>query len=242
MRNSTVVVTGAASGIGRAIVEEAARQGAGPLILIDRDDLGMLAVADGLPDCWVEMHVCDVSNEDDIRRVFGRIEQEHGTIDYLFNSAGIQAGQPAWPDAELERIRAVIEVNVLGLMFATNLAIPLMKAKGGSILNLASVSGLKPYLSGAVYGPSKAAVILFTQANESLAKLHGIRVNALCPGMVDTPFLTKTGHDGKIAPWLQEKLDAGDVLAARTVACAAIDLACDKGKTGQYVVLEAHQA
>lgn len=137
----------------------------------------------------------------------------------------------------LERIRAVIEVNVLGVMFASHCAIPLMREHGGSILNVASISGLQPYLSGAIYGPSKSAVIHFTQCNKELATQLGVRINAICPSMVDTPFLCKTGEDGRIAPWLIEQVESGLVLTAQRVADAAIRLACDESRSGEFEVI-----
>lgn len=238
MKDQIVLITGAASGIGRTIAEEAAAMGAAHLILLDLDGNGLEAAASELAPASAETHAVDITQPEALGTVFSSIRERHGRLDTVFNSAGIQAGQPVWPDATPRQIDLVVRVNLIGLMYVTHFAIPLMKEAGGSILNLASVSGLRSYLSGAIYGPSKAAVIHFTQCNASLAETHGIRVNALCPGMVNTPFLTKTGTDGRIAPWLQEKLDAGEVLSPQDVARAAIRLAGDTSKAGEYEVLD----
>lgn len=238
MKDQIVLITGGASGIGRAIAEEAVSAGARAIILLDLDKDRLVETALALNSADVETHAVNISDHAALTKVLHSVANAHGRIDAVYNSAGIQAGLPAWPDAPPERIRAVIEVNLIGLIYVTQLAIPLMKEKGGAILNIASVSGLRPYLSGAIYGPSKAAVIHFTACNEALAGQFGIRVNALCPAMVDTPFLAKTGTDGKIAPWLQDKLNAGEVLSARDVALAAIRLAADTSKAGQYEILD----
>jgi NAD(P)-dependent dehydrogenase (short-subunit alcohol dehydrogenase family) len=237
MEGSTVVVTGAGSGIGRAIARAASQRGAGVAVLLDVDEEGLEETARLLPNTSTDSIRLDVTDSDAVETVFNQIRNRHCSIDFLFNSAGIQAGLPAWPAVDPERIRAVIEVNVLGVMLTTRAAIPLMRDHGGSIVNVASTSGLQPYLSGAVYGPSKAAVIHFTRCNQELAARFGIRVNAICPSMVDTPFLRKTGEDGQIAPWLMTQIESGPILTAEQVADTAIRVACDEARAGDCEVI-----
>lgn len=240
MDGSTVVITGAGSGIGRSLACAVARRGARELILLDLNEAGMAETERLLPavGTGVQRKTVDVSDADAVAAAFGEVEAFSGRIDYLFNSAGIQAGLPAWPDVSAAKIRAVIEVNLLGVMFATHCAIPLMRDRGGSILNVASVSGLHPYLTGAVYGPSKAAVLHFTQCNKDLADQFSIRVNAICPAMVNTPFLLKTGEsDGQVAPWLTAQIDSGQILNPDDVADVAIRVAMDPARAGEYEVV-----
>ena len=237
MDGATVVITGAGSGIGRSIAFAAAERGARALVLLDVDEDGMREterLSSGPPGSLVHRIRLDVTDADAVEAAFEEIQGAHGSIGYLFNSAGIQAGLPAWPDVSAARIRAVIEVNVLGVMFTTRFALPLMKDHGGSILNVASISGLYPYLTGAVYGPSKAAAVHFTKCNKDLADQFGIRVNAICPAMVNTPFLHKTGEEGGgVAPWLAAQIESGQILSPDAVAAAAIRLACDESKAGE---------
>lgn len=238
MKNQTVIVTGGGSGIGRAVAQKVAATGSDTVILLDRDRAGMEGTAAGIGSAKVEMHDLDITDDAAVHRVFSQIALPHGTVQALYNCAGIQTGSPAWPDVSAERMRAVLAVNLLGLMLVTQKAIALMSDKGGTILNVASTSGLNAYLSGAVYGASKAGVIHFTACNASLKESHGIRVNAICPGMVNTPFLEKTGTDGRIADWLQARVQSGEMLTAEQVAEAAIRLANDETKAGCHEVID----
>ena len=239
---STAIVTGAASGIGRALVQKLAKDGATRLILLDLDEAGLGETASSIAGPEIRTHAVSISDGAGLQRIFTGLAADDVTPDFLFNNAGIPAGTPAWPDTGLERIRAIIETNLLGVAFATQLALPLMRRKGGSILNTASTSGLRPYLSGAIYAASKAGVIMLTQSCKELATTYGVRVNAICPGMVQTPFLEKTGIGGKAAEWLAERIRSGRLLSAEAVADAAIELACDTSMAGEYRVIEAASA
>lgn len=238
LQGATVMITGAASGIGRALAFELAGGGARRLILLDLDRPGLERLAAELPEVDTVLFALDIADEAALQAVFEHLRGQGVVLDLLFNNAGIPAGTPPFPETGLPRIRAILETNLLGVVFTTSLALPLMSRPGGSILNTASVSGLRPYLSGAVYAASKAGVIMFTQSCAELAKTRGVRVNAICPGIVDTPFLDKTGVDGKRAPWLEERLKAGGVLGAEAVARAAVALALDPAKAGVFEIVE----
>lgn len=238
-RGATALITGAASGIGRALALELAERGIGRLVLLDLDRDGLEALAASLGKVRVDTVVLDIGDEAALEAAFARLAAEGTVLDLLFNNAGIPAGTPSFPETGLPRIRAILETNLLGLIFVTSLALPLMRKPGGSILNTASVSGLRPYLTGAVYAASKAGAIMFTRSCADLQASMGVRVNAICPGIVDTPFLDKTGVGGKRAAWLQARLAAGGVLGPADVARAAIDLALDPDRAGTFEVLEA---
>lgn len=240
IKGGFAVVTGAASGIGQALAETLSTGGISRLALLDIDRVGLARVAAGLSGPKVTLHPVDLSDPGAIEAVFAALGDEALPIDLLFNNAGIPAGTPSWPDTELSRIQAILNINLMGVVAATRLALPLMRRPGGSILNTASTSGLRPYLSGAVYAASKAGVVMFTQSCADLAVRDGVRVNAICPGIVDTAFLDKTGAGGAArAPWLVERLKAGGALTPKAVARAAIALALDESRAGTYEVLEA---
>lgn len=241
MRGTTAIVTGAASGIGRALTQRLGQAGAARLILLDLDRQGLMETTRLAGDAAVVRHAVNIADAPALNAIFAGLAADNVEPDFLFNNAGIPAGTPAWPDTGLERIRAILDTNLLGVAYAMRLVLPLMRRKGGSILNTASTSGLRPYLTGAIYAASKAGVIMLTQSSRELATTHGVRVNAICPGMVHTPFLEKTGIGGKIADWLVARIESGAILSPDDVAQAAIDLACDESAAGECRVLEAKQ-
>ena len=235
----TAVITGAASGIGRHLAVALATREAHRLLLIDVDAEGMNETA-RLADAAVTASiVADLTSGDAVASAFLSIAAEDVVIDLLFNCAGIPAGTPPWPDTPASRIRTILDLNLAGTILSVQAALPLMRSPGGSIVNIASTSGLNPYATGAVYAASKAGVIMFTRCCAELSVTHGVRVNALCPGIVDTPFLQKTGLDGQAADWLTDRLRDGSVLTADAVAGAAIELALRPDAAGTYEVLVA---
>lgn len=235
----TAVITGAASGIGRHIAVALTAREPYRLVLVDVDTEGMAKTA-RLADAAVSTSVeADLTNGDNIAAAFRSIADEGVVIDLLFNCAGIPAGTPPWPDTPAARIRTILDLNLAGTILSVQAALPLMRSPGGSIVNIASTSGLNPYATGAVYAASKAGVIMFTRCCAELAVTHGVRVNALCPGIVDTPFLQKTGLGGQTAGWLADRLRDSSILTATEVADAAIALASRAELAGEYEVLVA---
>jgi len=235
----TAVITGAASGIGRHIALALAARGPVNLMLIDIDKEGMNETARLAGAASASIITADLTRSDDIIAAFASIADQGMVIDLLFNCAGIPAGTPPWPDTPAARIRTILDLNLSGTILSVQAALPLMRSPGGSIVNIASISGLNPYATGAVYAASKAGVIMFTRCCADLAVTHGVRVNALCPGIVDTPFLQKTGLGGQTADWLADRLRAGSILAAADVADAALVLADKLDAAGEYEVLVA---
>jgi NAD(P)-dependent dehydrogenase (short-subunit alcohol dehydrogenase family) len=235
----TVVITGAASGIGRQIAVALAAREAIILVLIDVDTDGMQETASLADAAATRQIAADLTDADAIEGAFAALGSDGFCIDLLFNCAGIPAGTPPWPDTPAARIKTILDLNLAGTILSVQAALPLMRSPGGSIVNIASTSGLNPYATGAVYAASKAGVIMFTRCCAELSNSHGIRVNALCPGIVDTPFLQKTGLGGQTADWLAERLRDGTVLTPAEVAEAAISLAFRPDTAGEFEVLVA---
>lgn len=238
----TAVITGAASGIGRHIAVALATREAERLVLIDIDVDGMTETARLASGAEAILITADLTSADAIAAAFAALADDRIVVDLLFNCAGIPAGTPPWPDTPAERIRTIIDLNLAGTILSVQAALPLMRSPGGAIVNIASTSGLNPYATGAVYAASKAGVIMFTRCCAELAVTHGVRVNALCPGIVDTPFLQKTGLGGQTADWLAERLRDRSILTAAEVANAAIRLALEPDTAGEYEVLVAGTA
>lgn len=190
------IVTGASSGIGRATAELLARRGARVTIFARRgEELRKIALPFGSSMIAVEG---DVRNEDSIDQLFSETESAFGVCDLLVNNAGkvdprlLQETTPqAWDD--------MFAVNTRSAFLATRRAIPGLIAKGGgTIVNVASISGVAgPRKSPgfASYCAAKAAVIAFTETMAVELREHGVRVNCVSPGSVDTAMLRQANPD-----------------------------------------------
>ena len=192
LAGKATVLTGASAGIGRACALRFAREGA-RLVLSDvRADEGA-ALAHEIEDaggiaCFV---AGDVAERGGAERAVDACVERYGRIDVLFCNAGINLPKqlPESSDAEIERVLAV---NVSGPLFAARRAIPTMLAQGGgSILFTASKTGLVAQTDSPVYCASKGAVVMLAKALALDYASRGIRVNALCPGIIDTPMLRR---------------------------------------------------
>jgi meso-butanediol dehydrogenase / (S,S)-butanediol dehydrogenase / diacetyl reductase len=185
------VVTGAASGIGRASALRFAEEGA-RLVVADVEDGPGEALVQAITRAGGTAHFvhADVSRRRDNERMIDVCVERYGRLDILFCNAGINLPKllPHTSDAEIDRILAV---NVTGPLYATRHAIPVMlrQAAGGVILFTASKTGLVAQRDSPVYCASKGAVVMLAKALALDYATHGIRVNALCPGIIDTSML-----------------------------------------------------
>ena len=230
------LVTGASSGIGRATAVALAAEGASVAVAdIDREGgaATVRAIAEaGGQACFFQG---DVSTPDGVRSLFASVEAAYGGIDIVHNNAGIMTGDaPGWPQVSLEKIHLVISVNAAGVMMGTAAAVrALRKRGGGAIVNTASVAALGPMPNDPMYAASKAAVVNFTEACAGLAESENIRVNAVLPGMVDTPIIAKTGDGVTPAEWLRPAIAASTFLQPEEIADVVLDLIRDDSRVGQ---------
>ena len=184
LQGRRIVVTGAASGIGRAIAQLFAAEGAA-LALFDRDAAGLAATA-----AQTGGHVCevDVASEASVAAAAAQAAQALGGIDGVVNAAGIMRTGPM-EDTPMAVWRQVIDVNLTGTFMVSRACLPwLRQAEGATIVNIASAAGLLPNAPGlTAYAASKGGVVNLGRA--MAAELApAIRVNTVCPGMVDTPM------------------------------------------------------
>ncbi|MEO9213350.1 MAG: glucose 1-dehydrogenase [Caulobacteraceae bacterium] len=187
------LVTGGASGIGRACAEALARAGALVVITDVQDDKGV-ALAAGIGRAGGKARYLhhDVTSEEAWVEVVAEVERTHGRLDILVNNAGIAVPCPDITTMELADWRRQQAVNVEGVFLGVKHGLALMRraGHGGSIVNLSSVAGLKgaPTLAG--YSATKGAVRLFTKAValECAAAKDGVRVNSVHPGIIETPI------------------------------------------------------
>lgn len=185
LKDKVAVITGAASGIGRATVELFVAEGA-RVLAADIDDEGGQALEDAFPGL-VRYQRCDVTSEDDIAVAMEIAGQTFGGIDVLFNNAGAGGSRntietmtgEAWDVSQSLLLRSV----VLGMRYA----LPYMKGRpGASIVNTASIAGLQVGAGSAAYSAAKAGVIHLTRVAAAEFAKYDVRVNAICPGLIVT--------------------------------------------------------
>jgi NAD(P)-dependent dehydrogenase (short-subunit alcohol dehydrogenase family) len=180
-----VLVTGAASGIGLAVARLFRQEGAA-VALLDRDAARLGAAAAAI--AGAVPLPCDVADEGPVRAAVARAVDALGGLDGVVNSAGVDLVRPfeAMTAAEWSRLLAV---DLTGPMLVCHAALPAMKRAGrGTIVNIASGAALRPLEQRTAYCAAKAGLVMFGKALAMDLAVHGIRVNAICPGIVDTPL------------------------------------------------------
>lgn len=188
LNGKVAVVTGAASGMGKAIAERYAQEGA-KVIVADYNFEGaekvvQEIVANGGTAVAVKTNV---AQREDVENMIDTAVNEYGTLDILVNNAGIMDGFEPVGEIADEKWNRVLEVNLNGVMYAMRKAIPIFLNKGqGIIINVASTGGFSGAHAGAAYAASKHAVIGLTKNTGFMYAKEGIRCNAIAPGAVET--------------------------------------------------------
>ncbi|SNT71772.1 SDR family NAD(P)-dependent oxidoreductase [Paracoccus seriniphilus] len=182
MTQKTVIVTGAARGIGLATTKQFLAEGR-RVAMIDRDAEALMAEAAQLQD--VLPVVCDVSRPDQVESMMAQVATAFGRIDALINNAGVADFGPI-EETTFERWRSVMSTNLDGVFLCSQAAIPHLKRVQGAIVNIASISGLRASTLRVAYGTSKAAVVHLTQQQAAELGEYGIRANCVAPGPVRT--------------------------------------------------------
>ncbi len=224
--NRTVVVTGAAGGIGAALARRFARAGA-RVALLDRDVDGADAVAADLGDIPTLVHHCDVTSPESCDAAIDAVVAAWGGVDVLVVNAGItQLGR--FVDTEVGVIRRVVDVNFFGAVNCTKAALPSLLERRGRIIVTSSVAGVAPLVGRTGYAASKHALHGFFDSLRAEHRDDGLRVLVVCPSFVDTAIGDHAlGPDGgPVAPDSRTGVKtpmAPDDVAAAVVAAAARD-------------------
>ncbi len=233
IKGKVALVTGGGSGIGQAIAIRLAREGAA-IMLADLDQKACEGTRKRIiaEDRRAAAVAVDVCNEEQMSHVLERTLKEFGRLDILHNNAGIALGPPGFPKAGLDQWRRVLDVDLQAVILGCYLAAPIMERGGGGvIINTASMAGLYPHPTEPIYGAAKAGVVALTYALASWAKERSIRVNCLCPGIVDTP-LVQRGQAARAAAGLPT-LAPSRMLQADDIADAALELVRDDSIFGR---------
>lgn len=200
MTSRVVIITGAASGIGRALSQRLAQRG-DHLVLLDVNAAGVAVVAEELQDVAsgaggsVRSHVVDVRDADAVADVVARTWDEFGRVDVMVNNAGIGIGGPAEEMTSMHWQR-VFDVNISGVMHGVAAAYPRMVAAGaGQIVNIASLAGLVPSPFLSAYAASKHAVVGMSVSLAAESAGTGVSITCVCPGFTETAILDFQGPD-----------------------------------------------
>jgi 3-oxoacyl-[acyl-carrier protein] reductase len=211
MSQRRYLVTGGSQGIGAALVEQATKAGH-RVVFTGRNESLLKQVSDATGALAVR---ADVAVPADNQRVLELCLQHMGGVDVLINNAGY-AYRAEIGSIDLDKMRAMFDTNVFGMVDITNRVVPAMKErKDGDIINIASTSGMKGNATGTPYAASKWAVRGISQVWQAELRPHGIRVTCVCPSEVQTNFDGKTGRNNP------NKLYAQDIAAT---IMAALDM------------------
>lgn len=241
LEGKTAIISGCNRGIGKAIAEKFASEGANLICAIRKENSSFKAETD----VWAEKYgvnitfICfDLTDEDSIKSAFKELSKEKRTIDILVNNAGIPAGGFLLMTS-LVKVKEVMQVNFFSHILVTQIvAKMMMKQKSGSIINMSSVTALDNQGGWTAYGSSKAAMISFTRTAAKELASFGIRVNAVAPGLIDTQMGSEM--DEKYQVEILSRSDLGRKGTPGEVANLVCFLASDEASyiTGQVIRID----
>jgi NAD(P)-dependent dehydrogenase (short-subunit alcohol dehydrogenase family) len=241
LKDKVIVITGASRGIGEAIARAAIDAGA-RVVLASRKQADLDQVASSLPGDRAIALACHTGKPADVDAMFAKAIERFGRVDGLVNNA---ATNPYFgplietPDAAIDK---TFEVNVKGYLYCARALVRHARDRGGggSIVNIASIAGLRAAIMQGIYGASKAAVISMTQTLASELGGSGIRVNAIAPGLVETRFASALVNNPSILKRVVERTPLGRHAQPPELAGAAIYLLSDAASftTGTTLVVD----
>jgi 3-oxoacyl-[acyl-carrier protein] reductase len=245
LAGKVAVVTGASKGIGASIAEHLAAEGASVVVNYASSTAGAEAVAGRITTKGGKAIAlqADVSKTEEVKRLFAETKRAYGKVDVLVNNAGMYEFAPLESITEAH-FHKHFNLNVLGLLLATQEAVKLIGPVGGSIINMSSIVGPMPVGTAAVYSATKAAVDAITVALSQELGPRKIRVNSLNPGMVETDGLHSAGlAESDFRKMLEAKTPLGRIAQPEDIARAAVFFASDDAGwiTGQSLILSGGQ-
>lgn len=232
LKDRIALITGASRGIGEAIARIFARHGAHVIVSSRKiDDCKLVAdsiIADG---GTAEAYACHTGEMDHIEAIYQHIDSAHGgRIDILVNNAGTNPYFGHIVDTDIGAFQKTIDVNLRGYFFMSSQAARRMrKTGGGTIVNVASVNGIKPGVKQGIYSITKAAVINMSQAFAKECSEFNVRVNALAPGLVETKLSAALHTNPELMKKVEDSVPLSRIAQPEEIAAAALYLASDAG-------------
>ena len=215
LKDSVILITGGSLGIGLDTAKMAADKGAKVIITARNEErLNQVATENGL-----EAITGDVSNPEDVSKVYDYIQNKHGRLDALINNAGFGYFDML-ENIDLTKFQQVFATNVTGAMMMAQSALPLFKnQKSGNIVNISSTAGTRGFAGGTAYSATKFALKAMTECWRAELRSHNIRVILVNPSEVQTEFVANSGRDKR--PYNPTKLHGEDI--AHSI-CSALEM------------------
>lgn len=243
LAGKVAVVTGGGRGIGKAIARRLVEAGAGVVIASRKMENLEATAAEfaSLPGKVVPI-ACHVGRLDQLENLVRETEARLGPIDVLVNNSATNIGQGPPLDVTDEMLDKMVEVNVKSALRLVRLTVPRMieRGRGGSVINIASIAGLQPQPGGLLYSFTKAGLIMMTRSWAREFGPHGVRVNAIAPGLVRTDFSAYFWQDEARRAHVESTQPIRRIGRPDEIGYAALYLASDEASfvTGQVFVLD----
>jgi len=247
VKDKVAIITGAATGIGRAAAQLLAQEGAKVVVTTDKNITGAEETVASIKSAGGEAIFIqqDITNESDWKTVIDKTLKKYGRLDVLVNNAGIMIAKEI-ENTSLEEWRRVMKINLDGVFLGTKYGIGAMKKSGGgSIINMSSVLGLVGnYDHTSAYSTSKGGIRSFTKAAAVECSKSGldynIRVNSVHPGVIETPMAAPVFQDEKIRKTLEDYHPIGRLGTTMDVAYGILYLASDESSfiTGTELIID----
>jgi NAD(P)-dependent dehydrogenase (short-subunit alcohol dehydrogenase family) len=243
LAGKVALVTGGGRGIGKAITRRFAEAGANVVIASRKREV-LEATAREFSDLpgQVLPIACHVGRQDQLENVVRETEQRFGSIDILVNNSATNIGQGPALQVTSEMLDKIVEVNIKSCLRLVNLIAPKMieRGGGGSIINIASISGLKPQPGGLLYSFTKAGLLMMTRSWAREFGPYNIRVNAIAPGLIQTDLSRFFWENDEYMQQLRSTQPIGRAGLPEEISFAALYLASDEASyvTGQTFVID----
>ncbi|RAJ15755.1 glucose 1-dehydrogenase [Arenibacter echinorum] len=229
LKNKVAIVTGASKGIGESIARGLAEYGA-KVVISSRSQEAVEHVANNFKkEGYDALGIgCHVGDEDQLKKLVEETVNAYGAVDILVNNAATNPFYGPLDTMENSLFDKIMDINTKAPFQLANLCYPIMKKRGGgSIINIASVEGMKPSVGLGLYSVSKAALIMLTKSQAVEWGKFGIRSNAICPGLIKTKFSSALWQNEKILDQVTRHLPAGRMAVPDEMAGLACFLASD---------------